>query len=273
MCRVLKVSRSGYYSWVKTANTIQSGHKMRLETHIKAIYQKHKGRYGSPRIFHELVDAGFNVSKTEVARRMNYLGLKSIARKRYKITTDSKHSYAVAGNLLQRAFSVSAPNTAWVSDITYIMTGKGWLYLTVFIDLYSRMVVGWTISDSLESRHVQKALQRAIQRRKPKAGLIIHSDRGVQYACEDFRKIIDSHFFIQSMSRKGNCWDNAVAESFFHTVKAELIHHKTFRDKNDALTALFEYIEVYYNKKRKHSTLNYRTPAQVEYSTKTEVCF
>ncbi len=153
------------------------------------------------------------------------------------------------------------------------MTETGWLYLTVFIDLYSRMVVGWTIGDSLESRYVQKAVQRAIQRRKPKAGLIIHSDRGVQYACEDFRKIIDRHFFIQSMSRKGNCWDNAVAESFFHTIKAELIQHKNFKDKNDALPALFEYIEVYYNKNRKHSTLNYRTPAQVECSIKAEVCF
>lgn len=273
MCRVLLVSRSGYYRWRKRPESRRAIENRRLDAHIKVIYNKHKGRYGSPKITDELNDNGFQVSKNRVARRMKAIGLRSIVRRKYCPTTDSKHTYPVAANLLQRDFSASAPNTVWVSDITYIATEGGWLYLTVFLDLFSRMVVGWALSSSLGGQMVRAALHRAIQRRQPEAGLIIHSDRGVQYACNDFRKMLDKHSFIQSMSRKGNCWDNAVAESFFSIIKSEMIHHEHFKGRNDTLPAVFEYIEVYYNRKRKHSTLGYRTPAQVDQTIKSAICF
>ena len=204
---------------------------------------------------------------------MKAAGLRSIVRRRYRVTTDSKHSHPVADNLLKRDFTAAEPNTVWVSDITYIATERGWLYLAVFLDLYSRMVVGWALSRSLSSQMVRMALQRAIRRRRPEVGLIIHSDRGVQYACKDFRQMLNKHDFVQSMSRKGNCWDNAVAESFFSIIKSELIHHERFKDRKDALPVLFEYIEVYYNRKRKHSTLGYQTPIQIEEPVNTTVCF
>jgi len=273
MCRILSVSRSGYYRWRNRPESGRSIHNKRLTAQIKAIYKNHKGRAGSPKIADELNDNGFQVSKNSVARRMKEAGLRSIVRRRYRATTNSKHSHPVAENLLKRDFTTAEPNTVWVSDITYIATKRGWLYLTVFLDLYSRMVVGWALSSSLSSQMVQMALSRAIKRRQPGAGLIIHSDRGVQYACNDFRKMLHKHDFIQSMSRKGDCWDNAVAESFFSIIKSELIHHERFKDRNDALPALFEYIEVYYNRKRKHSTLGYKTPAQFEELMKTAVCF
>lgn len=273
MCRIFSVSRSGYYRWRNRPESSRSIENKRLDAHIKAIYKKHKGRYGSPKIADELKDKGFQVSKNRVARRMKEAGLRSIVRRKYRLTTDSKHSHPVADNLLQRDFTASEPNTVWVSDITYIATERGWLYLTVFLDLYSRMVVGWTLSSSLSSQVVQMALHRAIQRRQPEAGLIIHSDRGVQYACKDFRRMLDKHNFIQSMSRKGNCWDNAVAESFFSIIKSEMIYHERFKDRDEALPAVFEYIEVYYNRKRKHSTLGYQTPSQVDGAVKTAVCF
>ncbi len=273
MCRVFSVSRSGYYSWRSRPESQRAIENRRLDAHIKAIYMKHKGRSGSPKITEELHDKGFSVSKNRVARRMKAAGLRSIVRRKFRPTTDSKHSHPIAANLLQRDFSTSAPNTVWVSDITYIATERGWLYLTVFVDLFSRMVVGWALSSSLGGQMVQTALLRAIRSRCPSAGLIIHSDRGVQYACHDFRKLLDKHGFVQSMSRKGDCWDNAVAESFFSIIKSELIHHERFNGSQDTLAAVFEYIEVYYNRKRKHSTLGYKTPNQFERSIESVVCF
>ena len=196
MCRVLSVSRSEYYGWRKRPESRRAIENKRLDTLIKMIYKKHKGRYGSPKIADELNDNGFPVSKNRVARRMKEIGLRSIVRRKYCPTTDSNHEYPVAENLLQRDFSASAPNTVWVSDITYIATERGWLYLTVFLDLYSRMVVGWALSSSLGSQMVQAALHRAIQRRQPEAALIIHSNRGIRYACKDFRRMLDKHRFI-----------------------------------------------------------------------------
>jgi transposase InsO family protein len=234
---------------------------------------KHRGRYGSPKITQELHDRGFQVSKNRVARRMRQAGLRSIVRRKYRPTTDSKHSYPVADNLLQRDFTATAPDRVWVSDITYIATEGGWLYLTVFLDLFSRMVVGWALSSSLRAQMVLTALHRAIRNRRPGPGLIIHSDRGVQYACTDFRAVLEKHHFTQSMSRKGDCWDNAVAESFLGILKSELIHWERFQGPQDTLTALFEYIEIFYNRKRKHSTLGYQTPAQYEQAIKSAVCF
>jgi transposase InsO family protein len=273
MCRALSVSRSGYYSWRKRPESQRAIENRRLDAHIKAIYKKHKGRYGSPKITDALHDNGFKVSKNRVARRMQQAGLRSIVRRKYRPTTDSKHSYPVAENLVKRNFNVSGPNKVWVSDITYIATERGWLYLTIFLDLFSRMVVGWALSSSLSSQMVVTALHRGIRARRPGPGLIIHSDRGVQYACTDFRQVLKKHNFIQSMSRKSDCWDNAVAESFFGILKSELVHHERFNGPEDTLKAIFEYIEIYYNRKRKHSTLNYQTPNQYEHNMKSAVCF
>jgi putative transposase len=244
-----------------------------LQAHIRAIFNRHKGRCGSPKITDELNDMGFPVSKNRVARRMKEMGLRSIVRRKHRVTTDSKHSHPVADNLLQRNFTTSNPDEVWVSDITYIRTTRNWLYLTVFIDLFSRTVVGWSLSSSLSAETVLTALTRAVRKRRPMAGLIIHSDRGIQYACSDFRKVLEKHHFVQSMSRKGDCWDNAVAESFFGIIKSELIHHERFKGPQDTLRAIFEYIEMYYNRKRKHSTLGYKTPAQFEQVMKSAVCF
>ena len=273
MCRALSVSRSGYYSWRNRSESQRAIENRRLDVHIKAIYKQHKGRSGSPKITNELHDMGFKVSKNRVARRMKKAGLRSIVRRKYRPTTDSKHTLPVADNLLQRNFETNGPNKVWVSDITYIATERGWLYLTIFLDLFSRKVVGWALSSSLGSQMVLTALYRGIRARRPGPGLMIHSDRGVQYACKDFRQVLEKHNFIQSMSRKGDCWDNAVAESFFNVLKSELIHHERFRGPEDALRAIFEYIEIYYNRKRKHSTLNYRTPVQYEQSIRSAVCF
>ena len=233
---------------------------------------KSKQRYGSPKITDELRSQGWKISKNRVARRMKLAGLKSIVRRKYRPTTDSKHSYPVAPNLLGRNFTTSAPDRVWVSDITYIATKSGWLYLTVFMDLFSRLVVGWSLSSSLSKEIVLVAFHRAISRRNPSAGLIIHSDRGVQYACKDFKKVLKKHGFIQSMSRKGDCWDNAVAESFFGIFKSELIYRKRFKGHKDALRSIFEYIEVFYNSQRKHSTLGYLSPAEYEYTMKSRIC-
>ncbi len=273
MCRVFSVSRSGYYSWRHRPESRRAIENRRLGAHIKAIYNESKGRYGSPKITDELNDMGFPVSKNRVARRMKEAGIRSIVRRKHRVTTDSKHSHPVADNLLQRNFTTNAPDVVWVSDITYIPTTSGWMYLTVFIDLFSRIVVGWSLSSSLSADMVIAALQRGIRNRRPDAGLIIHSDRGVQYACKDFRNVLSKHSFIQSMSRKGDCWDNAVAESFFGILKTELVHHERFRGPQDTLRAIFEYIEIFYNRKRKHSTLGYKTPAQFEEAMKSAVCF
>jgi putative transposase len=273
MCRVLSVSRSGYYRWRGRPESRRAIENRRLDAHIKAIFMKSKRRYGSPKITDELNDMGFPIGKNRVARRMKAAGLRSIVRRKYRATTDSKHSHPVADNLLQRDFTADGPDKVWVSDITYIATARGWLYLTVFIDLFSRMVVGWALSSSLSTEMVLTALGRGIRNRRPGAGLIIHSDRGVQYACKDFRKVLVKHRFVQSMSRKGDCWDNAVAESFFGIIKSELIHHERFKGPQDTLKAIFEYIEVFYNRKRKHSTLGYKTPDQFERAMKSAVCF
>jgi len=273
MCRVLSVSRSGYYRWRKRPQSQRKAQNLRLDVQIRAIFNRHKRRCGSPKITDELNDMGFPVSKNRVASRMKHMGLRSIYRRKYRTTTDSKHCHPVADNLLQRDFTTDGPDKVWTSDITYIATARGWLYLTVFIDLFSRMVVGWALSSSLSAEMVLTALGRGIRTRRPGPGLIIHSDRGVQYACNDFRSILNKHGFIQSMSRKGDCWDNAVVESFFGIIKSELIHQERFKGSQDTLRALFEYIEIYYNRQRKHSTLGYKTPAQFEQAMKSAVCF
>jgi transposase InsO family protein len=264
MCRVFEVSRSGYYRWSKRRPSRRELDNQRLDALIREIYADNKGRYGSPRISRELGDRGLRVGKNRVARRMRQAGLRSKVRRKYRVTTDSKHHFPVAPNLLQRNFTAAAPNQAWVSDITYLATRSGWLYLTVIIDLFSRLVVGWALSSSLSHEMVLVALKRAVRRRRPGKGLIFHSDRGVQYACTDFRKQLAVHGFIQSMSRKGDCWDNAVAESFFAMLKTELVYHERYSGYPEALCSVFEYIEAFYNRQRRHSVLDYLSPAEYE---------
>jgi putative transposase len=271
MCRVLKVSRSGYYRWLKRKPSRRALDNQRLDVEIREIYDGSKGRYGSPKITEELRDRGRKVGKNRVARRMRKAGLRSKVRRKYRVTTDSKHNLPVAPNLLERNFSAPAPDKVWVSDITYLATRTGWLYLTVIIDLFSRMVVGWALSSSLSHEMVVAALKRAIRRRCPEKGLVFHSDRGVQYACSDFREELNKHEFIQSMSRKGDCWDNAVAESFFGIMKTELAYHQRYEGHQDTLHSIFEYIEVFYNRQRRHSTLADLCPSEYE-KQKLKLC-
>ena len=271
MCRVLQVSRSGYYRWLKRKPSPRQLDNQRLDAEIREIYDASKQRYGSPKITQELRDRGRKVGKNRVARRMRQAGLRSKTRRKYRVTTDSKHHFAVSPNLLERNFKAEAPDRVWVSDITYLATKAGWLYLTVIIDLFSRLVVGWALSSSLSHEMVVTALKRAIQRRRPGKGLIFHSDRGVQYACTDFRKELVKHEFVQSMSRKGDCWDNAVAESFFAVMKTELVYHERYEGHQDTLHSIFEYIEVFYNRRRRHSTLEYLCPSGFE-KQKVKLC-
>lgn len=266
MCHMLKVSQSGYYRWRKAPLSSLKIENEKLRARINELFEEHKGMVGSPMITADLnEDPEFSkVSRNRVARHMKEMGLKCRTVKKFVVTTDSKHKKPVSPNLLDRQFTVSTPDTVWVSDITYLKVGPKWHYLTVFIDLYSRIIVGWDLSESLERYSVMRALNKSILRRRPNQGLMIHSDRGVQYASDDFRKILKKNHFIQSMSRKGNCWDNAVAESFFHSIKTQMIHHCRFQNVAETEQALFNYIEVYYNRRRKHSTNGYKSPANYE---------
>ncbi len=267
MCHVLEVSRSGFYAWQSRPESARARETGRLDADIRRLFKAHKGRAGSPKITRLLREEGWRVGKNRVAGRMRQMGLRSKARRAYRTTTDSRHDYPVAPNRLQRDFTAAGPDQVYVSDITYIRTRNGWLYLTIVLDLYSRMVVGWALSDSLSHKAVLKALRRAIGRRRPSRGLIFHSDRGVQYACTDFQEALKTHGFVASMSRKGDVWDNAVAESFFHILKSELVHRTMWDGYADTHRDLFEYLEVYYNRERIHSTLGYHTPAQFELQT------
>jgi len=266
MCQTLNVCSSGFYRWLHAPLTPRKRENKLIKKRISALYEDHKGMAGSPMITADLrAESPFaTVSKNRVARHMRAMGLRCKTTKKFVVTTDSKHNEPIAPNILNRQFSVAKRNTVWVSDITYLKAGGKWYYLTVFIDLFSRIVVGWDLSDSLDRHSMINAFKKALWRRRPGAGLLVHSDRGVQYASKDFRKMLEKNGCAQSMSRKGNCWDNAVAESFFHTLKTQLTHHECFRDKNEAELALFNYIEAYYNRRRRHSAIGYRTPVEFE---------
>ena len=266
MCHVLDVSPSGYYRWRKGPLSPRRLENERLKIGIKELFEKHNRMVGSPIITADLHDAPefSRVSRPRVARLMREMGLKCHAVRKFVVTTDLKHNEPVAPNLLDRQFTVSAPNQVWVTDITYLKIGSKWHYLAVFIDLFSRIVVDWDLSASLERASAIRVLHKTILRRRPGRGLMVHSDRGVQYASADFRTVLKKHGFVQSMSRKGNCWDNAVAESFFHSIKTQPIHHCKFQNVAGAEQALFNYIEVYYNRQRKHSTNGYKSPAHFE---------
>jgi len=264
MCRIIGASRSGYYIWKKQPQNRTQKENEKILMEIKEVHTKSRRTYGSPRITDELRSNGTKCGKNRVARLMKIHGIVGKAKKKFKATTNSKHSLPVAENLLNQNFVAEKPNTVWVSDITYIPTLEGWLYLVVIIDLFSRQVVGWGMSDRLTSGFVVKALYQAIGRRHPGSGCIFHSDRGIQYASADFRDVLKAYGFIQSMSRKGNCYDNAVSESFFHTLKTEHVYDYRYETRAEARQSIFEYIEMFYNRQRRHSALGYRSPVSFE---------
>ena len=236
----------------------------RIRKEINSIYHENKGRYGSPKITAELKSKGFKVSGARVARIMRSEGLKSIIKKKYKVsTTNSKHNYPVSPNHLKRNFKALNPGQVWVSDITYIHTKQGWLYLTIIMDLYDRKIIGWALNDNMTAKDtIVTAWKMAVINRPISKALIFHSDRGIQYASQEFRMLLDKKTITQSMSRKGNCWDNAVAESFFKILKSELIFHRYYLNFWYAKNEIFEFIEIWYNRKRRHSYLGYMTPEE-----------
>jgi len=264
MCGVLGVSRSGFYAWRRRPESARRRQDRRLGVEIRAHFRASRCRYGSPRIWLDLQEQGLRVSRKRVARLMRQEGLAARRRRRYHSTTDSTHGWPVASNLLDRAFAVETPDTVWVGDITYIPTQEGWLYLAILLDLCSRYVVGWATSASLADELTLAALDRALVERRPEAGLLHHSDQGGQYASHDYVRKLEERGIVPSMSRRGNCWDNAVAESFLSTLKTEAVPPEGFATRREAYEALFDFIEVCYNRARRHSSLGGISPARFE---------
>ena len=260
MCELFSVSQSAYYDWLTRPESQRSEEDRRLSEKVKQSHEASREVYGARRICEDLLSDGETVSRTRVGRLMEEQGLASKTKRKFKATTNSNHNQPVAPNLLNREFNVAHPDTVYAGDITYISTDEGWLYLAVLIDLYSRAVVGWAMSERMTAPLVNDALMMALWKRKPAAGLMVHSDRGSQYASKLYQGMITSNGFICSMSRRGNCWDNAPSESFFHTLKTELTHHQRYRTREEAKQEIFEYIEVFYNRQRRHSTIGYQAP-------------
>lgn len=269
MCRVLRVSTSGFYSWLNRDECDRSVREKALLERIVDIHRESGSTYGVRRIQGELVRKGFRCSRSQVARVMRAYSVSAKPKRSFVVTTDSKHNLPVGPNLLDRQFISAGPNLVWASDITYIRTLEGWLYLSVVIDLHSRMVVGWSMSERLSAPLVLDALSMAISRRDPAAGLIHHSDRGSQYAGGEYQRMLASAGMICSMSRRGDCYDNAVAESFFGTLKTERVYRQQYHTREEARRDIFRYIEVFYNRCRLHSTLGYLSPAQFEQQAAT----
>ena len=264
-CRVLKVAESGYYAWLQAQPSARQQADEQLLVEIQAIYQQNRRLYGSPRIHAELKKQGWQCSRKRVARLMRQAHLASLRQRHRRVqTTDSKHRFPVAANSLNRQFGAQRPNQKWVADITYIPTHSGWLYLAAVLDLFSRRIVGWAMSAHCDAHLVQNALTMALSQRQPQADLLHHSDRGSQYAAHDYQTLLANHHITVSMSRKGNCYDNAVMESFFRTLKAECVDLHLFLSRTHARSVIFEFLEVYYNRQRLHSTLGYCTPAAFE---------
>jgi putative transposase len=263
MCETLSVSISGYRAWKRGG---RSGSRRLTDTQmlalIQAIHQELKGAYGSPRMVKEIRGRGLPASKARVERLMRENGIRARHRRRFKATTDSRHNLPIAANLLARDFSPQAPNRVWTADMTYVWTDEGWLYLAVVLDLFNREVVGWSIKPRMTADMVVDALTMAWFRRRPAPGLIHHSDRGSQYASQLFQAKLAAYHMVCSMSRKGNCWDNAPTESFFNSLKNERVHGARYATRDDAIADLFDYIEVFYNRSRRHSTLAYVSPIQ-----------
>ncbi len=271
MCQVLAVSRSGYYAWCARPISAREMANEALLVKIKDLFDQHKGRYGSPRIHRALRREGERCSHKRVARLMRQQGMRARRKRSYKRTTQSNHTLPVAANILKQDFSTTAPNQKWCGDISYVATAEGWLYLAVIIDLYARRVVGWAMGPSLNRTLALAALQMGLQRRRPTVGLLHHSDRGSQYASHDYQALLDAHQLQVSMSRTGNCYDNAMMESFFATLKVECVADQVFASRAEAKMVLFEYIEVYYNRQRLHSSLGYLTPVEYEQACYAQV--
>jgi len=258
MCQSLTVCRSAFYAWKRSPMTVKEKKDKTLTGVIKTSFDERRGCYGTRRIQQDFIAQEMTVSRRRIARLMKAEGLRVKTKRKFKATTYSGHDDPIAPNLLTRAFTVDKPDTCYVGDITYIATREGWLYLATVIDLYSRRMVGWSIADNMRTPLVNDALSMALNQRKPKNNLLWHSDRGSQYASESHRSLLAVNGITQSMSRKGNCWDNAVAESFFHSLKTELVHHCDFSTRAEAKQEIFEYIEVFYNRKRHHSANDYK---------------
>ncbi len=268
MCRVLEVSRAGFYLWLKRPESPRNAENSRLLLAIRAIHRASRGAYGSPRIHAQLRAVSKLHSRNRIARLMRENRIQGKQKRKFRVTTDSKHNFPISPNVLNREFAVKMPNKAWVADITYIPTKEGWLYLAAVMDLYSRRIVGWAMGSRICRHLVERALCMAFFKRNPSPGLLHHSDRGSQYASGDYQKLLKSSGVLCSMSRKGNCWDNAVMESFFATLKTELIYHRNYETRKEAQSDIFEYIEVFYNRQRLHSALGYRSPEAYEESAK-----
>lgn len=264
LCQFMKVCRSAYYAWLRAPESLYALANMVLSEKITDIFKTSRQTYGARRVKRVLARQGENVSLRRIGKLMKAAGLICKTVKKFKVTTCSNHDKPISPNLLKRNFNVSQKNQCWVGDITYLPTQNGWLYLATVIDLYSRKVIGWSMADHMRAELVNDALLMAIWKRKPSKGLIWHTDRGSQYASDSHRSILKDHRITQSMSRKGDCWDNAVAESFFHTLKTELVHHQKYKNQPEAKTEIFEYIEVFYNRTRIHSSNNYLSPEQYE---------
>ena len=267
MCRSLAVSPAGYYAWRDRPESRRTTANRTLLSAIRVIHQESRETYGSPSIWDALSKQGQAVGKHRVARLMRQEGLRAKTVKKWRATTQSTHRWPVAENILTRQFQVERPNRVWAGDITYVWTREGWLYLAVLLDLYSRRVVGWAMGERLTGRLAEQALLMALANRQPRAGLLHHSDRGSQYAAMNYQQVLTTHGITPSMSRKGNCWDNACVESFFGTLKRELIYHRQYRTRAEATQEIFEYMEVFYNRQRRHSTLGYDSPAEFEAKT------
>jgi len=264
-CEVLGVSRSGYYAWRDRPVSARARRQEELREKIQAVHEQNRQVYGSPRVSQALVAQGEAVSENTVAKVMQKHGIAAKTKKKFvPCTTDSNHANPVAENVLDREFTADLPNQKWAVDITYIPTDQGWMYLAGVIDLCSRMIVGWSMANHMRCELVTDALQMAIDRRQPGRQLLHHSDRGVQYTCEDYMHLLQSHSLQPSMSGKGNCWDNAAMESFWATLKTELVHHEQYATHDQARASIFEYIEVFYNRKRLHSSIGYKSPEAVE---------
>ncbi len=267
LCKVAKVSRSGYYAWKRRSPTQQQHVNAELLVSLRAIHTASRGTYGRPRLLRALRREGFECSSERLRRLMLKNGIASKHRRKYRATTNSKHSFPIADNMLKRNFTAIASNSVWVADTTFIATKEGWMYLAAILDVFSRSIVGWAMGNE-NSRHLcLRALDMATSRRKVEKGLVHHADRGSTYASHDYQRRLNSWGMVCSMSAKGDCWDNAMMESFFHTLKVELIRDEAFQSRADASAAVFEYIEVFYNRQRLHSSLGFTSPADYERST------
>jgi putative transposase len=264
MCRVLAVSRSGYYAWKKRPEPSRSTQDAQLAAEIAGAHKRSRGIYGSPRVHRDLKARGIHVGKKRIERLMRESGLRGRRKRRFCCTTDSKHALPIAPNVLDRRFHADAPNRVWVGDVTYIATDEGWLYLAVLLDLFSRRVVGWATSATNDRALALDALDHALKHRRPETGLLHHTDRGSPYASDDYRAALSRRGLVASMSRTGDCYDNAVAESFFATLKAEHVDHEDFASREVAHASIADYIESFYNTARRHSSIGYVSPIEFE---------